>query len=558
MKIAPSRHSGLHPVDIDIVGVRKSAGLSMCLVKVETDTGLTGWGMTAITEEEVIAEIVNRVAAPNLIGEDPLAYERLWHKLYWLLSPRGQTGYASHAIAAIDTALWDIMGQHRGEPVWRLLGGARDQVPLYATFGFSFLDREHLAEAAKLWVSQGFKRLKMTVGDSALKLAGRERPIEAVLTEDIARIQAVREAVGPDVALYIDANCNLDLYHAAWLAKRIEDLGVAVFEEPITQNDVPSMVQLRQRTSIPLSCGQNEGLMLPLPRPAHGAGGRHRPAQRGHQRRLYAVRQDRRHGGGVQRSVRQRRRVALPQHAYPCRPRQWRPGRTSLSGGRVLPGGLHRTSPSRRTAICDFPITRPWLRARPECAQRIDQAPDIRRKRQGLTFLRRKPRRGRNGIRRACTGNRATVRPSAPDAACPESKIPGKANGGERRRLHHAGSPPKSGSDCRPGHTSAMGQKRKNSTYLQSGRFSRNGRRRQSNSGQTKTPSPKELSLWNRCDERYGAVLDGTGETINIIKELRASPSHPYKRRALMLTQPSIRESVSRRTPRPAARRVDR
>ena len=248
------------PAQVDIVGVRKSVGLSMCLVKVETDTGLTGWGMTAITEEEVIAEIVNRVVAPNLIGEDALAYERLWHKLYWLLSPRGQTGYASHAIAAIDTALWDIMGHHRGEPVWRLLGGARDSVPLYATFGFSFLDREHLAEAAKLWVSRGFRRLKMTVGDSALKLAGRERPIEAVLTEDIARIKAVREAVGPDVALYIDANCNLDLYHAAWLAKRIEDLGVEVFEEPITQNDVPSMVQLRQRTSIPLSCGQNEGL----------------------------------------------------------------------------------------------------------------------------------------------------------------------------------------------------------------------------------------------------------------------------------------------------------
>ena len=250
------------PAKFDIVGVRKSTGLSMCLVKIETDTGLTGWGMTAITEEEVIAEIVNRVAAPHLVGEDPLAYEHLWHKLYWLLSPRGQTGYASHAIAAIDIALWDIMGQHRGEPVWRLLGGARNEVPLYATFGFSLLDREHLAEAAKLWVSRGFKRLKMTVGDSALKLAGRARPIEAVLTEDIARIKAVREAVGPDIALYIDANCNLDLHHAAWLTKRIEQFDVAVFEEPVTQNDVPSMVQLRERTSIPLSCGQNEGLMF--------------------------------------------------------------------------------------------------------------------------------------------------------------------------------------------------------------------------------------------------------------------------------------------------------
>ena len=70
--------------------------------------------------------------------------------------PRGQTGYAAHALAAIDLALWDIKGKALGQPVWQLLGGARARVPVYATFGFGFFDREQLAAAAKLWVAQGF------------------------------------------------------------------------------------------------------------------------------------------------------------------------------------------------------------------------------------------------------------------------------------------------------------------------------------------------------------------------------------------------------------------
>ena len=141
----------------------------MCLVDVETDTGLVGTGMTAITEEEVIGSIVNDVASHALVGMDPLRHEQIWDRLYWLLTPRGQSGYASHAIAAIDIALWDIKGQAYGEPCWKLLGAAREQVPVYATFGFAFFDRDELAQAARDWVARGFTRLKMTVGHHALQ-----------------------------------------------------------------------------------------------------------------------------------------------------------------------------------------------------------------------------------------------------------------------------------------------------------------------------------------------------------------------------------------------------
>jgi L-rhamnonate dehydratase len=175
--------------------------------------------------------------------------------------PRGQTGYAAHALAAIDVALWDIKGKALKQPIWRLLGGARARVPLYATFGFGFFDRDQLADAARLWVSQGFRRLKMTVGHEALRRRDTQR-IDDVIHEDAARIAAVREAVGPDISLYIDANCSLDFYHATRLAEMIKPLGIAFFEEPLTQNDALQMAQLRRQTGMALACGQNEGLLF--------------------------------------------------------------------------------------------------------------------------------------------------------------------------------------------------------------------------------------------------------------------------------------------------------
>src|ERR1700736_835914 len=248
------------PLHIELVGLDKKTSLACCYVEVETDDGIIGHGFTSITEEDVIGQIVNGVIAPNLVGDDPLLNERIWKKLYWTMMPRGQTGYAAHALAAVDLALWDIKGKALNLPVWKLLGGARDRVPVYATFGFGFFDREQLAAAAKEWVAQGFQRLKMTVGNEALRNRDR-RPLHDVIREDAARVRAVREAVGPDVELFVDANCNLDLYHAAALAEMIKPYGIGFFEEPLTQNDVHQMAELRRISGLPLACGQNAGLL---------------------------------------------------------------------------------------------------------------------------------------------------------------------------------------------------------------------------------------------------------------------------------------------------------
>lgn len=248
------------PVTLDAAGIEKKLSLSVCLAEVETDTGLVGHGFTAITEEEVVAAAINEVIKPNLTGENPLAHERIWEKLYWLLSPRGQTGYAAHAIAALDVALWDLKGKQLGQPVWRLLGGARSKVPVYTTFGFGAYSRDELAAAAKWWHARGHRRLKMVVGHHGLQRRDEPRPLDALIAEDARRVRAVREAIGMEADLHVDANCSLDTFHAARLARSLEEFDLSFFEEPVKENDVSSLLELKKQTTIPLAAGQNEGL----------------------------------------------------------------------------------------------------------------------------------------------------------------------------------------------------------------------------------------------------------------------------------------------------------
>ena len=260
MKIARVTATALNvPLHIKLIGLDHKTSLACCFVDVETDSGIVGHGLTSITEEDVIAQIVNGVAGPAIIGDDPLAHERVWDKLYWTMMPRGQTGYAAHALAAIDVALWDIKGKALGQPVWRLLGGARDRAPVYATFGFGFFDREQLAAAAKLWVSQGFRRLKMTVGNEALRNRDT-RPLMDVIREDAARVRAVREAVGPgDRAL---RRRQLQSRPLSRDQARGDDQAVRhfVLRGAADAERRAQMAQLRRATNMALACGQNEGL----------------------------------------------------------------------------------------------------------------------------------------------------------------------------------------------------------------------------------------------------------------------------------------------------------
>ena len=190
-----------------------------------------------------------------------MAHEAIWEKLYWKTMPRGQTGYAAHALAAIDLALWDIKGKALGQPVWRLLGGARERVPVYATFGFGFFDREQLAAAAKHWVAQGFTRLKMTVGNEALRRRD-QRALSDVIKEDAARVaRGARGGRAGHRAVHRRQLQSRPLSRDA-LAEMIKPYGIGFFEEPLSQNDVHQMAELRRVSGLALACGQNEGLLF--------------------------------------------------------------------------------------------------------------------------------------------------------------------------------------------------------------------------------------------------------------------------------------------------------
>jgi L-alanine-DL-glutamate epimerase-like enolase superfamily enzyme len=133
--------------------------------------------------------------------------------------------------------------------VWRLLGGAQKTVPAYITFGLLEYDIDQLVEVAKSFVAQGEDKLKMVVG-----INDAHDPLE-----DARRVIAVREAVGNGVQLSMDANYLFNFTDALKLAKAVEDHNIEWFEEPVYANDVRLLHDLRMRTSVPISAGQNEG-----------------------------------------------------------------------------------------------------------------------------------------------------------------------------------------------------------------------------------------------------------------------------------------------------------
>ena len=153
----------LHRIPVDMPLLKEKIWTPIVFVAVETDQGITGYGLTRAAQRFGAREFINREAGPFLRGKNPVETERIWQQLYKAFNPRAQTGMWSSAVSAIDIALWDIKGKHYREPVWRLLGGAQNPVPAYVTFGLRDYNKDQLVEVAKSFVAQGEHRLKMVV-----------------------------------------------------------------------------------------------------------------------------------------------------------------------------------------------------------------------------------------------------------------------------------------------------------------------------------------------------------------------------------------------------------
>jgi L-alanine-DL-glutamate epimerase-like enolase superfamily enzyme len=168
---------------------------------VGTDDGPTGRGLAlgSIAAGKFIEGMIKEILAPAIMGGDPLLTNDLWTKMYDAAPRRAGDGYMRSAIAALDFALWDIKGKALGVPVSRLFGGHREEIPTYANCAHH-LPPDKLAERAVKDVQDGHK---------ALKIRGT-RPL-VTPAEATARVQAVREAVGPDVKLMVDPDQPMEL-----------------------------------------------------------------------------------------------------------------------------------------------------------------------------------------------------------------------------------------------------------------------------------------------------------------------------------------------------------
>lgn len=215
------------------------------IVEVETDEGIAGFGECYGPPRPNAAVVAHY--AELLEGEDPLAVERIWQRLYNALRDHGQRGLAVQALSGIDVALWDIRGRALGLPVHRLLGGPlRTRVEAYVTGLYEPADparhTEALVEEARRHVAEGFRALKMKVGFG--------------IARDVRNVAAVREAVGPDVRLMVDANHAYDVTGAVELGRRIASCDVAWFEEPVPPEDVEGYREVRLRQPVPVAGGE--------------------------------------------------------------------------------------------------------------------------------------------------------------------------------------------------------------------------------------------------------------------------------------------------------------
>jgi D-galactarolactone cycloisomerase len=219
------------------------------VTRVHTAEGIVGEayaGDEAATLDQIMGVIEDEIA-PQVVGENAFAYERVWERAYPVTYDQlRDRRIGLVALASVDLAVWDAIGKALGTPLWRLWGGYRDSVPVNIIGGYYGRDLEGIAEEVAEWKAMGFRGCKFKVGG---------RPP----AEDADRVEAARAAAGTDFTITIDANQGYRLGEALELCRRVEDLDIRWFEEPCTwSNDGRDMRDVRARGRIPVCAGQSE------------------------------------------------------------------------------------------------------------------------------------------------------------------------------------------------------------------------------------------------------------------------------------------------------------
>jgi L-alanine-DL-glutamate epimerase-like enolase superfamily enzyme len=224
------------------------AARNTLLVEIETDNGLIGIGEAGSAGGPLASTqvVVEQELQPLLIGEDPLLIERLWQKMFQRSRQHGRRGIVMHAISGLDMALWDMAGKIAKLPVYRLLGAYRDKVEAYASGGFyqEGKDVSALADEAAGYIAQGYRAMKMKVGrnpstqTNLREMLAQHDMCMVSLDEDLARVEAVRKALGREAKLMIDINCAWSPALAIQMGQALEPSHLYWIEEPVATDDI--------------------------------------------------------------------------------------------------------------------------------------------------------------------------------------------------------------------------------------------------------------------------------------------------------------------------------
>ena len=240
----------------------KNAKRNWLIVRIQTDEGIEGIGEASmLNQDPIVASLLEEWAENYLIGKNPMNGELHWTRLHQDNLGRGGRLFST-ALSGIDIALWDLRGKILGVPVYELLGGPYSQrLRVYANGWYTTPGTpEQNAEEAKKVVAMGYTAMKF---DPFGKMAHTTiTPEEAQLSED--RVAAVREAVGPNVDILVEVHARFNVYTAVHLANRIEKYNPFWFEEPVSQENVSEMKQVRSRINIPVATGERLYLKFPF------------------------------------------------------------------------------------------------------------------------------------------------------------------------------------------------------------------------------------------------------------------------------------------------------
>ncbi|MEP1610780.1 MAG: mandelate racemase/muconate lactonizing enzyme family protein [Roseobacter sp.] len=205
----------------------------------------TGYSYTIGTGGHSIMALLEHTLAPALIGRDADRINGIWRDLLFLTHATSVGAITSLALAAIDTALWDLKCKRAALPLWKAAGGSRDRIPLYTTEGgWLHLETSALVDDALEMQGKGFLGSKIKIGSDHI-------------SQDDARLKAVRDAVGNTYDIMTDANQGFTLSDSIRRARVLEQYDISWFEEPMPADDIAAHVELARRTSVPIAVGES-------------------------------------------------------------------------------------------------------------------------------------------------------------------------------------------------------------------------------------------------------------------------------------------------------------